>query len=422
MPVNTNALQLKSATTVTIAAGVLIPTQALTIVAAQSGTTDDLDTISLTGFTSLTDSTNTFRPMVILLADSGDTITVKDGTGNIQLNANADFSLTGNAQLLLIYNGTNWTDVSAGGGGGSGTVTSVGVSTDASYLTVGSSPVTTAGTITLNKTTALTANQVVATPNGAPGTADLRALVAADIPNLPASQITSGQLALARGGTNADLSATGGTANFLKQSSVGANITVGTIANSDLPTSGVSAASYTNANITVNAQGIITTASNGSGATYNYARLASDAASGTAATATTGGAWTTYTLNTEEVDAGNIVSIASNQFTLANAGTYRILASTTFLSALTNVMNVRTRLQNITDGTTAFQGIQVTTPTPGVSATRFGATLPLQGVVTIAASKAFAVQYYTNVAGLTASAVTTGAVEVYMTIVIEQIA
>lgn len=66
---------------------------------------------------------------------------------------------------------------------GTGTVTSIGLSTDASYLTIGSSPVTTSGVITANKTTGLTANQFVGTPNGAPGTADLRSLVAADLPN-----------------------------------------------------------------------------------------------------------------------------------------------------------------------------------------------------------------------------------------------
>lgn len=52
---------------------------------------------------------------------------------------------------------------------------------------------------------------------------------------LPASAITSGQLALARGGTNADLSATGAANSFLKQSSSGAAITVGTIADADIP-------------------------------------------------------------------------------------------------------------------------------------------------------------------------------------------
>jgi hypothetical protein len=44
-----------------------------------------------------------------------------------------------------------------------------------------------------------------------------RNLVAADIPVLPASQITTGQLALAHGGTAVDLSATGGTTAVLAQ-------------------------------------------------------------------------------------------------------------------------------------------------------------------------------------------------------------
>ena len=51
-----------------------------------------------------------------------------------------------------------------------------------------------------------------------------------------ASDITSGQLALARGGTNADLSATGGSAQYLKQTSVGGTITVAAILAADLPT------------------------------------------------------------------------------------------------------------------------------------------------------------------------------------------
>ncbi len=53
-----------------------------------------------------------------------------------------------------------------------------------------------------------------------------RALVAADIPSLDAAKITTGTIPLARGGTNADLSATGGTSKFLKQATAGANVTV----------------------------------------------------------------------------------------------------------------------------------------------------------------------------------------------------
>lgn len=51
---------------------------------------------------------------------------------------------------------------------------------------------------------------------------------------ISAAAITSGTLALARGGTNADLSATGGTSQVLKQVSSGAAITVGQLAASDL--------------------------------------------------------------------------------------------------------------------------------------------------------------------------------------------
>jgi len=44
----------------------------------------------------------------------------------------------------------------------------------------------------------------------------------------------SGQLGLSRGGTNADLSATGGTSQVLKQASAGAAVTVGALATTDI--------------------------------------------------------------------------------------------------------------------------------------------------------------------------------------------
>jgi len=84
---------------------------------------------------------------------------------------------------------------------GTGTVTSIGLSTDASWMTVGSSPVTSSGTITFNKTTGLTANQFLATPNGSTGTVGLRSIVAADVPTL--NQNTTGNAATVT--TNANL-------------------------------------------------------------------------------------------------------------------------------------------------------------------------------------------------------------------------
>jgi len=64
-------------------------------------------------------------------------------------------------------------------------LSSVGVSTNAAFLSVGSSPLTSNGTITVNLATGLTQNYVLATPNGSSGAVGLRALVAADIPALP---------------------------------------------------------------------------------------------------------------------------------------------------------------------------------------------------------------------------------------------
>lgn len=85
---------------------------------------------------------------------------------------------------------------------GTGTVTSVGLSLPSEF-TVSGSPVTSSGTLTGSWATQA-ANRVFAGPvTGADATPTFRALGVADIPNLPASIITSGQLPIAYGGTNA---------------------------------------------------------------------------------------------------------------------------------------------------------------------------------------------------------------------------
>ena len=81
------------------------------------------------------------------------------------------------------------------------------------------------------------ANTILAGPSaGGAAAPAFRSLVAADIPSLPASIIGSGTLATAQGGTGSNLSATGGAGNYVKQSSTGANLSVGAIADADLPT------------------------------------------------------------------------------------------------------------------------------------------------------------------------------------------
>jgi hypothetical protein len=67
-------------------------------------------------------------------------------------------------------------------------------------FSISGSPVTTTGTLT-GSWVSQTANNVFTAPNGAAGVPTFRLLVAADIPSLDASKITTGTFAIARGGT-----------------------------------------------------------------------------------------------------------------------------------------------------------------------------------------------------------------------------
>jgi hypothetical protein len=80
-----------------------------------------------------------------------------------------------------------------------GTVTSVGLSLPGIF-SITNSPVTTNGTLTAALTNQ-SANNVFAAPSGTAGTPSFRTLVPADIPNLPASILTTGLIAAARLGT-----------------------------------------------------------------------------------------------------------------------------------------------------------------------------------------------------------------------------
>jgi hypothetical protein len=125
------------------------------------------------------------------------------------------------------YN-TQWVTPAAG------TVTSVGASGPVGILTW-SAAVTASGTLTATLATQ-TANTVLAGPtSGAAAVPTFRALVAGDVPSLDAGKITTGQLALARGGTAADLSATGGTSKVVMQEGAGSAFTVRILAAGDIP-------------------------------------------------------------------------------------------------------------------------------------------------------------------------------------------
>jgi len=71
--------------------------------------TDDLDTIN---------GGKEGDIIVLKAEDSARTVVVKHGTGNLQLNAQADFSMdNANDVIILIYDGTNWLEISRSNNG-----------------------------------------------------------------------------------------------------------------------------------------------------------------------------------------------------------------------------------------------------------------------------------------------------------------
>lgn len=90
---------------VLISAGVLSPTNtpALIVVGAESGTADDLDTLTITDYQD--------NDIVQLKASTGDTITVKHNKGNILLRNLTDLILDEDNPLWLKFDGTNWVQI-----------------------------------------------------------------------------------------------------------------------------------------------------------------------------------------------------------------------------------------------------------------------------------------------------------------------
>jgi len=129
-----------------------------------------------------------------------------------------------------------------GGGGGGGMTIGDPVSggTPGDYLFVGSGPVL--AQAAPGALTGINDANVTLTIGGTPIGALFNAV------SLTLGWI--GQLGLNRGGTNADLSATGGAGQYLKQSSVGAAVTVGTIPASDIG-SGAALSRVNDTNVTL---------------------------------------------------------------------------------------------------------------------------------------------------------------------------
>lgn len=153
----------------------------------------------LTGYSSITGEFSAQQPVFEDLSDTAAPtqlpIMVGDsGSGGVQGIVPAPPA--GSAALKFLRGDGTW-QVPAGTGIG---LSSVGLSTNSTWLTVSNSPLVTNGVIALNLTTGLTQNQFLATPDGSTGAVGLREIVVNDLPYLPANIITSGILALARGG------------------------------------------------------------------------------------------------------------------------------------------------------------------------------------------------------------------------------
>ena len=116
----------------------------------------------------------------------------------------------------------------------------------------------------------------------------------------------------------------------------------------------------------------------------SYAIIADQKAAGTNGGTFTSGSWQTRELNTELTDPDNIVSIATNQFTLA-AGSYLIKAS----APVYQVNFHQVRLYNVTDTATAIVGRH----TYGGASTPVQTNSELSGRITITDTKTFELQH-----------------------------
>lgn len=133
--------------------------------------------------------------------------------------------LVGGAAYTFITDATYWHVIGGGGSAGSTNASSA--------FTTGQVPLARGGTGADLSATGGSGQYVK--QNSAGGVLTVGAIAAGDLPNHSANLLTSGTVALARGGVGADLSATGGTGQFLKQTSSGGAVTVATIAAGDLP-------------------------------------------------------------------------------------------------------------------------------------------------------------------------------------------
>jgi len=100
-----NALALKDFVAKEIADGVLTADQTYIVVQAQTGVTDDLNTMT-PDFNSLSVNGTDYGPLVILVADAGDTITLKHSAAanGFDLPDDTDYPLKDDSLIIAAFN------------------------------------------------------------------------------------------------------------------------------------------------------------------------------------------------------------------------------------------------------------------------------------------------------------------------------
>ena len=155
-------------------------------------------------------------------------------------------------------------------------------------------------------------------------------------------------------------------------------------------------------------------------ASHAVAMISYEISGGTSDGTTAATTWTTRPVNTEVTDASSIVSISSNQFTLA-AGTYLIRGFQTFAGSGGTQLQFRGRIRNVTDSTTVGTSMTCRAHIAGGESTT--QQCPIEVYFTITSTKTFELQYWAQSAlanGLGISNVDSGENEKYVSLTIEK--